>query len=614
VSAVAQFSITKWLTFLAHAHFVWCVKALHMVEYRHPRFHPYYPIEVSFMLLSTLFSLPAELSLVDVRLEGEGLTLVLRSNQTTAACPGCAQSSTHVHGHYTRRLADLACQKRPVHVCLEVRRFACATRGCPRTTFAERFPQFARTYARRTLRQSETLTDIAFAQGGKAGAQLAKRMAMPTSRDTLLRLMRRTELPKRKTPRVLGLDDFAWKKGDRYGTLLVDLEARCPVDLLPDREAASVARWLRKHPGVKLMRFDRAGMYAEGAKRGAPRAKQIADRYHLLVNLRDTLKDALARYQDSLPVVEEHGKQADASPEEPVQPSPAAPVPVQARPRQAVGEAGAVSAEMPPLTAAQRRRQVSRANRYARYQQILALAQEGLSQRAIARQLHLSRGCVHRYVTATSFPERALPGKRRSQLDPYLPYLRQRWEQGCHNGRQLAHEIEVQGFRGSASLVRQLIGGWRARLPAPEPGVRGPKRRTPPAQRRVSARQASWWFVTPPEQLTDNQRVLLERVCQTNATLQELYQLGQQFALMVKQRRARRLDPWLWRVSQSASTDLQGFASGIKRDYAAVKMALSVPWSQGQVEGQITRLKLLKRQMYGRARFELLRSRVLRRA
>jgi transposase len=130
----------------------------------------------------------------------------------------------------------------------------------------------------------------------------------------------------------------------------------------------------------------------------------------------------------------------------------------------------------------------------------------------------------------------------------------------------------------------------------------------------VSARQASWWFVTPPEQLTPEQQVLLERICQTNATLHELYQLGQEFMLMVKQRQARRLDPWLRRVGQSSSTDLHGFASGIKRDYAAVKMALSVLWSQGQVEGQITRLKLLKRQMYGRARFELLRSRVLRRA
>jgi len=160
------------------------------------------------MLLSTLFSLPAELSLVDVRLEGEGLTLVLRSNQTTAACPECAQPSTHVHGHYTRQLTDLPCQKRPVRVCLEVRRFACRTQGCPRTTFAERFPLFTHTYARRTLRQAEFLSEIAFAQGGKAGAKLAKRLGMPTSRDTLLRLIRGSEIPRRKTPRVLGLDDF----------------------------------------------------------------------------------------------------------------------------------------------------------------------------------------------------------------------------------------------------------------------------------------------------------------------------------------------------------------------------------------------------------------------
>jgi len=329
------------------------------------------------MLLSTLFSLSADLSLVDIHLEHEGLTLVLRSSQTNAACPECAQPSTHVHGHYTRRLADLPCQKRPVRVCLEVRRFACRTRGCPRTTFAEGFPMLTRAYARRTLRQAEALTEIAFAQGGKAGAQLAKRLAMPTSRDTLLRLIRSSDIPKRKTPRVLGLDDFAWKKGDRYGTLLVDLQAHCPVDLLSDREAASVARWLREHPGVKLISRDRAGMYAEGAKRGAPRAKQIADRYHLLVNLRDTLKDALARHQDILPVVEEQGKEAGSSSQDPAQPSLAALVPVQAPPQQEVGEAGSISAEPPQLSAAQRRRQISRANRYARYEQIRALAGQG---------------------------------------------------------------------------------------------------------------------------------------------------------------------------------------------------------------------------------------------
>jgi transposase len=571
------------------------------------------------MLISTLFSLSDDLCLVEVHLENGGLTLVLRSSQTSAACPACAQPSTHVHGHYTRRLADLPCQGKVVSARLEVRRFACRTRGCPRTTFVERFPMLTRAYARRTLRQAEALTEIAFAQGGKAGAQLAKRLAMPTSRDTLLRLMRSTELPKRTTPRVLGLDDFAWKKGDRYGTLLVDLEARCPVDLLANREAASVARWLREHPGVKLISRDRAGMYAEGAKRGAPRARQIADRYHLLVNLRDTLKDGLARHQDVLPMLGEQAREAGASSQDLAKFPSVSPTPGEAPPKPELGEAeqeaGSVSADTPQLSAAQRRRQVSRANRYTRYQQILALSRQGLSQREIARQLHLSRGCVHRYVTAERFPERALPGKRRSLLDPYLPYLRKRWEQGCHNGRQLALEIGAQGFRGSASLVRQLIGGWQANLPARQPGVRGQKRRVaPPAKRRVSARQGSWLFVTPPEQLTDDQRALLEHICQANTDLQELYQLGQGFALMVKQRQARRLDAWLLRTHQSSSAALQGFASGIKRDYAAVKAALSFPWSQGQVEGQITRLKFLKRQMYGRARFDLLRSRVLRRA
>ena len=171
------------------------------------------------MLLSTLFSLSADLCLVDVRLEGEGVTLVLRSSQTTAACPACAQPSTQVHGHYTRRLADLPCQQRPVHVCLEVHRFRCASRGCPRTTFAERFPTLTHAYARRTLRQAEFLTEIAFARGeAKPGRSWRSAWGCRPVAIRGSRLIRGSEIPKRKTPRVLGLDDFAWKKGDRYGT------------------------------------------------------------------------------------------------------------------------------------------------------------------------------------------------------------------------------------------------------------------------------------------------------------------------------------------------------------------------------------------------------------
>ncbi len=568
------------------------------------------------MLLSTLFSLSADLSLIDVRLEGEGLTLVLRSNQTNAACPECAQPSPHVHGHYTRTLADLPCQKRPVRVCLQVRRFTCRTRGCPRTTFAERFPLLTRAYARRTLRQAEALTEIPFAQGGKAGAQLAKRLSMPTSRDTLLRLIRSSEIPKRKTPRVLGLDDFAWKKGDHYGTLLVDLQAHCPVEVLPDREADTVVRWLRAHPGVKIISRDRAGGYAEAAKRGAPRAKQVADRYHILVNLRDALKGTLARKPESLPEVEaESGEPRSSS-----QPSPNSPTPShlpdesrqEAEPAGTPQDHGASAPAARTLTVAEQRRQISRANRFVRYEQIVALHHEGHSQRMIARHLHVSRKLVRRSLTAGAFPERAPTGRRQSKLDPYLPYLRKRWEEGCHNGLQLARELQAQGFRGSASLVRRLIGAWRTRLPGPPERVRGKKRQAAaPAKRRLSPRHASWLFVTDQEQLTADQRALLERICQAHAAFQELYQLGQDFVKMVKHRQARQLDPWLARAHQSSSLELRGFAAGIKRDHAAVQAALSLPWSQGQVEGQITRLKLLKRQMYGRARFDLLRLRVL---
>jgi transposase len=568
------------------------------------------------MLLSTLFSLSADLSLVDVRLEHEGLTLVLRSSQTNAACPACAQSSTHVHGHYTRRLADLPCQKRPVRVRLEVRRFACRTRGCPRTTFVERFPLLTRAYARRTLRLAEALTEIAFAKGGKAGAQLAKRLAMPTSRDTLLRLIRSSEVPKRKTPRVLGLDDFAWKKGDRYGTLLVDLEAHSPVEVLADREADTVVRWLRAHRGVKIISRDRAGTYAEAATRGAPRARQVADRYHILVNLRDALKGTLARKPESLPEVEaESGKPCSSS-----QPSMGSPQPShlpdarrqEDEPTGTPPDQGASVPGARKLTVAEQRRQISRANRLVRYEQIVALHQKGLSQRMIARHLHISRKVVRRSLTAGAFPERAPTGRRQSKLAPFLPYLRKRWEEGCHNGLQLARELQAQGFRGSASLVRRLIGDWRARLPGPPERVRGKQRQAaPPTKRRLSPRQVSWLFVTDQQQLTADQRTLIQRICQTNAAFQELYQLGQDFVQMVKQRQSRQLNLWLARAHQSSSVELRGFAAGIKRDYAAVQAALSLPWSQGQVEGQITRLKLLKRQMYGRARFDLLRLRVL---
>jgi transposase len=404
--------------------------------------------------------------------------------------------------------------------------------------------------------------------------------------------------------------DKDWKK---------DLEAHSPVEVLADREASSVARWLRTHPGVKLISRDRAGAYAEGAKRGAPRAKQVADRFHLLVNLREAIQDSLTRHQDRLPMIAgERAEPPPSSPERAGAPasgtSPRAKSP-QERAHDERGGPEPAAEHGRILTAAERRRQVSRTNRLARYEQVVTLSHQGFSERAIARQMHISRQVVHRFVSAGRFPERAQAGKRQSKLDPFLPTLRHRWEQGCRNGLQLAREIQAQGYSGSASLVCHVIGDWRANSPRPPKRERGRERQAaPPVRRRLSPRQASWLFVKEHEQLTADQVVLIERVCQADADLHQLYQLGQDFVTMVKQRQSKRLAPWLARAQRSACVELQGFAFGIKRDYAAVKAGLSLPWNQGQLEGQITRLKLLKRQMYGRARFDLLRLRVLSRA
>jgi transposase len=426
-----------------------------------------------------LFALPADLLLEDLLIESDTLILLLTSSQSHQACPDCGHASSRVHSRYSRRLADLPCQGRAVELCLKVRRFFCENPACSRRTFAEPFPDLAPAYARRTPRQGKTLGEIAFALGGRAGARLACFLGLPVSFWTLLRLLRRTPPPHFTTPRVLGVDDFAWRKGDHYGTILVDLQAHLPIDLLPDREAETFAQWLREHLGVEVISRDRASGYAEGAKKGAPDAIQVADRYHLVANLRETLQRFLDRERQCLPPLQEGG-------------SATSPVEMSSMKHQ-------VPEERLPSTHAEALRQVRRGKRYERYQAVVDLRQQGVGRRAIARQTGLSRNTVHRYLEAGTFPEQQMRKKRRSLLDPYLPYLPyllERWEAGCQNAAQLCRELQERGYRGSPTTLRALISGWRASSPTPVRRTSGPKRTAPaPAIRRLSSRQASFLFI-----------------------------------------------------------------------------------------------------------------------
>jgi transposase len=484
-----------------------------------------------------------------------------------------------------------------------VRRFRCRRRQCPRRIFAERLPSLPAVRGRRTHGQRAALLAIGGAVGGAPGARLGHHLGIPASRATVLRCVRMAAAPEPAAPRVLGVDDWALRKGQRYGSILVDLEQRRPVDLLADRTAATFAVWLRQHAQPAIISRDRAGAYAEGARQGAPNAVQVADRFHLLSNAGETLERVLGRHHRALREAATAVDMVTLAPD-------AAPAPAMS-----TQEAGA-----PPRrpTRAQQEQQIRRADRLARYEAVVALQQQGASLRAMSSQVGISRKTARRYLAAGGFPERARPPKRASILAPYERYLRQRWTAGCHNAHTLWAEIRARGFAGAPALVRRHVAAWRS-VPArrgsgafalPEAGAPAtPPRRQP--MRVWSPRQARWLLskvvsdLTPEEQAY--RRALLDRAPEIAAAQER----AEAFGRLVRDRDQVGLRRWLAETEQCARPEFRGFVAGIRRDQAAVEAALGWEWSNGQTEGQINRLKMLKRQMYGRAKLDLLRQRFL---
>ncbi len=546
-------------------------------------------------MYTTLFSLPTTVLLEDLQIESHLLTLVLGSTLTQVPCPVCDQPSSRIHSRYMRTLADLPCQGRAVRLQVQVRRFFCDVPTCSRKTFAEQFPLLAPAYARRTSRQAESLRSIASALGGRAGMRLVKRLSMPTSRFTLVRLIRQAPTPPRRTPRVLGVDDFAWKKGDRYGTLLVDLQAHRVVDVLPDREAETFVIWLKAHPGVLVIARDRAGNYADGARRGAPKAIQVGDRFHLLLNLTTALQRFFERKQERLQRLaaqEKAARMPEASSEPPAVADPTA-------------------SRGSPLTVTEAQRQGRRARRKNRYDEVIKLHQQGASQVAIATLVGLHRDTVRRYINAASFPEIVRPGKR-SKLDPYKAYLRERWAAGQHNSKQLLAELREQGYRQGETIVYDYLRSMRDRPEWREAYTSTKKQQAhSTSQSDLSAREAAWLFACNPQKLRLTQVFKLDHVRRSEEELEIAYQLAQDFRVMVTRQQEANLGRWLKEAQDSGIAELRSLAVGILRDFDAVRAALTLPYSNGQTEGQVNKLKTIKRQMYGRADFDLLRQRVL---
>jgi transposase len=502
--------------------------------------------------------------------------------------------SSQVHERYKRRPMDLPWRGRKARMVVTVRRFRCTNDSCHRRTFAEDFGEDLPRYARRTREATELLIDFALKAGGEEGARLADAAGLPVSPDTLLRLIRAIPLPLLPTPRVLGVDDLALRRRYSYATLLVDLETRRPVDMVEERDAETLATWLREHPGVEVISRDRSGAYADGASAGAPDAVQVADRFHLARNASEAL-DGMLRGR-SLAV--EETQSPDEGPEDPGE------APVEAEPQ-------TVPLELPPeepLSPTKRIQAERRAARAARWQRVQELHRAGLSIRRIGEDVGITRRTVRTLISAPSPPRnrvlRPRPGGLTSPtLQPYVSYLQDRWQQGCTNASRLCREISAMGYAGSRSLLAQAVQPWRG--PRPPKGERGQAKRL---RRRSSVR---WICLKPLDKLKEDEQALLERLLAQDDQLALGYELLQRFRQLLRERDLPALENWLIDAEKSDLPTFMGLAGGIRSDWAAVEAALRLPWSNGQLEGQITRVKLIKRQGYGRAKFDLLRRRVL---
>ena len=581
---------------------------------------------------SLFLSLPDGIFVSSVRATTTELVVRIACRRSCAACPVCQQTSERVHGNYGRTVADLPCAGRRVILSLTVRTFVCSAPTCPRQIFTERLPDLVPSYARMTNRLREALVALGLATSAQVSERLAPALGMLVSAPTLLRRLRAVACPSPKSVRILGVDDWAWKKGQTYGTILVDLEKRCPIELLPDRKEETLTAWLLTHPEIDVISRDRGGEYAAAAKKGAPQAKPIADKFHLVKNLRDGLKELMARKQKVLPEVEEASP--DGIPLRAQGKRPASTLSVEPKPDEPEKQWRSMSQELRHIAAtsghswvAPSGSQVSRANRAARYEAVRALHQQAISARGIARRLYMSRQTVQKFLVAESFPERSTPPYRGSILDPYKPYILDRWKAGCWNGSQLYSEVKELGYTGSEALFRLFISSVRKQhratgtaaqleLSADGAKVSGPvdPASKPCIKRRLSPARASWLYVSQAGKLDEKQRQQVAQIRMAHGDLDIAYELTQAFVSMLAEHRDTDLDGWLAQAQQSGIRELKSFANGIRRDYAAVRGAFISPWSNGPVEAQVNCLKLQKRLMFGRANFDLLRLRVLRRA
>lgn len=510
-----------------------------------------------------------------------GTWVVFGSLAQRGICPGCGSRSRRRHGWRRRRLQDFPAQGQAVTIDLRVCRWRCMSRGCRSSTFSDQAPTVADPRARRTSRIAQIVEYIGHAAGGRPAERLMHRLSIPVSDDTILRVLKRKTPTKSLDLRAVGIDDWSWRKSTRYGTIMVDLERRCVVDVLEDRSVESCTEWLRNHPSIEIVSRDRCGLYSRAARDGAPQALQVADRFHLIQNLRTAIEEQ----------VNMSGRMTGR----------------------------AILSDAENASAARHLRSARLAHRRSReevFRTIHVLRKEGLSYSEIERRTGFKRRSVAKWLAFETPPDR-----RRATPTPRSPryfedYLAQRWKEGHRTGRALFHDVKKQGYTGSFSNLERLLGAWR-RVEKPTPKSQAhplPKQqpvRDPETGHLISPIIAAALCIKPRGLLTVDQARKVDALKEGSDAFATMRSLAMRFKGILRGGHSEPLDQWIDDAIETGLIPIVRFASVLRRDLDAVRNAIELPWSNGQAEGQINRLKTLKRAMYGRAGAELLKARML---
>jgi transposase len=524
----------------------------------------------------------------------DGQWMILAAGDGVGVCPDCGKQSERRHGWHERYLQDLPAQGAAVTVKLRLQRWQCRNKACKRKTFAAQLSEIAAPLARRTARAAELVHLFGHGIGGRPSERLLTRIGMPVSDDTILRHLKRQAKANAAATsvRVAGIDDWAWRKGSTYGTIIVDLERREVIDLLPERSAGATRDWLKLHPEIEIISRDRCGSFAQGGRDGAPQARQIADRFHILLNLREAIQAQLSRVigSSARPLLED----IEDAHEEVISRSP-------------WDKHGGAEHRCLTRMAAQRSRQTL-------FDRVRVLYNEGRSVCDIVRQTGLHRRTINKWINTDVLPPRNAAAPKMTSPRYFEEYLLRRWTEGCVRGRHLFKEIKTRSYTGSFSNLERLLAKWRnpkRKVARPAP----PDPKTPPIDpatgRSISPIVAAALCVKPRGTLTSAQAATVDALKSECPDFAEMRRLAMRFRGILRSENADKLSPWLTDAKRSGLYAMQGFARTLRRDIDAVRNAITEKWSNGQTEGQINKLKTLKRAMYGRAGPELLRARML---